>query len=167
MKTTTRQMTMLQATALEPTSALGPAPDPRRPLLPDAPEWFNRARVHANQRQTLGLDPIPLARNCFVPYGGAAGRWRIRNRMIALGLLLVAVPFVFLMGFWTRGVVVPVRATRSAATRAMCQFKMSRRAIGKAKWRSLSSMRQRCGWFPTRPRFMSTAASRTPSGPNR
>jgi hypothetical protein len=43
-----------------------------------------------------------------VPYGGTAGRWRIRNTTIALGLSLIALPAVFLMGFWTDRIVAPV-----------------------------------------------------------
>jgi hypothetical protein len=48
-----------------------------------------------------------LSNNCFVSRRGAAGRWPIRNRTIALGLSLVALPTVFLLGLWTRGAVAP------------------------------------------------------------
>jgi len=99
MKMTTRKMTALQTTPRS--TGLS------RPLLLDAPEWFNRARAAANQMQMFRLRPVPPGQNCFVPYRGAGGRWGIRNKAIFLGLSLTAVPIVFLIGFWMRGVVAP------------------------------------------------------------
>lgn len=108
MKTTTRKMTALQTTALQTTPASSPPPDPHRPLLPDAPDWFNRARDRANQRQLLGAEPVPFAGNCFVPKGDAARHRQILNKPIAVGLSLIALPAVFLMGFWTHRIDAPM-----------------------------------------------------------
>ena len=107
METTTRKTTALQPPPFRARPTAGSSPDPGRPCLPDAPDWFNRARVRAKQRQSVALPPVPPTRSCSMPRGGFAGRWRIHNKAIALGMSLVALPIVFLMGFWTRGAVAP------------------------------------------------------------
>src|SRR5260370_12504001 len=74
----------------------------RRPLVPDAPEWFNRARDIANRRPVFRSLPDPppppsprraRAESCI----------RFRGRPLVLVLSLVVLPLVFGIGFWTRG----------------------------------------------------------------
>jgi len=79
----------------------------RRPLVSDAPDWFNRARVRANQRLVFQPRPVPLPAITFAP-GNPAARWWLRHKGICLRALpLVALPVVFAIGYWTRGAVAP------------------------------------------------------------
>jgi hypothetical protein len=74
----------------------------RRPLVPDAPEWFNRARDVANRRPVFRSlpDPPPPPPRCR---SRAESRIRFHGRPLVLVLSLVALPLVFGIGFWTHG----------------------------------------------------------------
>ena len=76
--------------------------DGRRPPIAGAPEWFNRARATANQRQVFHPRPIPFVQ---IPEAEAAvtSSSRLRDGRWILGLALVAVPLVFCAGYCTRG----------------------------------------------------------------
>lgn len=79
----------------------------RRPLVSDAPDWFNRARARADQRQVFQPRPVPLPAITFAP-GNPVARWWLRHKGTCLRVLpLVALPVVFAIGYWARGAVGP------------------------------------------------------------
>jgi hypothetical protein len=86
-----------------------------RPLLPDAPAWFNQARARSNQRPTFKSSPPPLS---------IAWSWMREAKLrlksssphaILIAALLLALPVTFCVGFCTRGAVAP--APRETAGR--------------------------------------------------
>jgi hypothetical protein len=86
-----------------------------RPMLPDAPAWFNEARARSNQRPTFASSPPPLS---------IAWSWmreaklRLKSsspQAILIAALLMALPVTFCVGFCTRGSVAP--APRETAGR--------------------------------------------------
>lgn len=79
--------------------------EPRRPSVIDAPDWFNRARTRANQRQVFHPRPVPLPGVSSATGASATGLWRRPKVALIRVLPLVALPIVFGIGFWTRGVV--------------------------------------------------------------
>ncbi len=79
-----------------------------RPILPDAPEWFNQARLRANQRQTYRPRPAPLPNRWWWARSESAWFKQIRRNSILIGALL-ALPAVFCAGFWTHGTILPAQ----------------------------------------------------------
>jgi hypothetical protein len=76
-----------------------------RPMLADAPAWFNQARARSNQRQTFRPVPLPQRRSWI----RGAITWlksSRQNAMLAVALL-VAFPAIFFAGFWARSAVSP------------------------------------------------------------
>jgi hypothetical protein len=84
-----------------------------RPMLPDAPAWFNQARARSNQRQTFRPVPLPQRRSWMRDVKTWLKSSR-QNAMLAAALLL-AFPAIFYAGFWTRSAFSP--EPRSTADR--------------------------------------------------
>jgi hypothetical protein len=85
----------------------------RRPLLTDAPDWFNRARSRANRQpafRTLVYLPrqVPLPTRSSPNRSSLADLWKGNPKVLLCALFATALPIVFAMGFWTRGLVSPV-----------------------------------------------------------
>jgi hypothetical protein len=81
--------------------------DRRRPLLSDAPDWFNQARARANDRRNPPPRLVPLPAIVFKPANPVGRLWLQHHRNVLRGLPFVALPIVFGIGFWARGVVGP------------------------------------------------------------
>ncbi len=79
----------------------------QRPLLTDAPDWFNRARARGDTRQTFHPRPVPIPSITFEPGNPALRMWSRHKRTLLRVLPFVALPLVFGFGFWARGVVGP------------------------------------------------------------
>jgi hypothetical protein len=81
--------------------------DRRRPLVIDAPDWFNRARARADARQSFRPRPVPPPSITFEPANLATRLWLRHRRTLIRVLPFVTLPLVFGFGFWARGVVGP------------------------------------------------------------
>jgi hypothetical protein len=75
----------------------------RRPPVAGAPEWFNRARAAANQRQVFRPRPAPITRISPGPDAAVNRSSPRRDGRWIFGLALVAVPLVFSAGYCARG----------------------------------------------------------------
>ncbi len=96
-----------KARAMSHTQGQDSSFDRRRPLVSDAPDWFNRARARANGRQVFQPRPVPRPAMTFAP-GNPFARFWLRHKGTCLRVLpLVALPVVFAIGYWSRGAVGP------------------------------------------------------------
>jgi hypothetical protein len=82
----------------------------RRPLLTDAPDWFNRARTRTNQQPVFQPvvyqpRPVPLPEITLATRFAAAPWWLRPKSTLIRVLPLIALPLVFGIGYWSRGIV--------------------------------------------------------------
>ena len=85
--------------------------EPLRPMLTDAPEWFNRARVRTNGQSVFlprvyKPQPVPLPRRAVTGGVPSAGFWPSQQSKMLLVLPVVALPFVFALGFCMHGMMI-------------------------------------------------------------
>jgi hypothetical protein len=82
-----------------------------RPLVPEAPDWFNRARDIANRRPVFRSLPTPPPPP--PPRTLAESRNRFGRQLLVVVPSLVALPLIIVIGYWSRSL--PGAGNRAAA----------------------------------------------------
>jgi hypothetical protein len=84
-----------------------------RPLVPEAPDWFNRARDIANRRPVFRSLPTPPPPPPRTARPRTEPLTRFLGSPLVLALSIVALPSVFGVGYWMRSL--PEAGNRAAA----------------------------------------------------